>query len=59
MSPEKLSYIAMKFKRMCAKIIQLKKKYDFHVAVGGNGAWELAKTDRMTNNRRPNSEFIN
>ncbi len=47
MSPEKLSYVAMKFKRMCAKIIQLKKKYDFHVVVGGNGAWELAKTDRM------------
>ena len=37
----------MKFKRMCAKIIQLKKKYDFHVVVGGNGAWELAKSDRM------------
>jgi len=47
MSPEKLSYVAMKFKRMCAKIIQLKKKYNFHVVVGGNGAWELAKTDRM------------
>ena len=47
MSPEKLSYVAMKFKRMCADIIQLKKKYNFHVAVGGNGAWELAKSDRM------------
>jgi len=47
MSPEKLSYVAMKFKRMCANIIQLKKKYDFHVVVGGNGAWELAKSDRM------------
>ena len=47
MSPEKLSYVAMKFKRMCASIIQLKKKYNFHVVVGGNGAWELAKTDRM------------
>jgi radical SAM superfamily enzyme YgiQ (UPF0313 family) len=47
MSPEKLSYVAMKFKRMCADIIQLKKKYDFKVVVGGNGAWELAKTDRM------------
>ena len=46
MSPEKLSYVAMKFKRMCADI-QLKKKYNFHVAVGGNGAWELAKSDRM------------
>ena len=44
MSPEKL-YVAMKFKRMCADII--KKKYNFHVAVGGNGAWELAKSDRM------------
>ena len=32
---------------MCADIIQLKKKYDFKVAVGGNGAWELAKSDRM------------
>ena len=29
MSPEKLSYVAMKFKKMCASIIQLKKKYDF------------------------------
>lgn len=47
MSPEKLSYVAMKFKRMCAKIIQLKKQYNFHVVVGGNGAWELAKSDRM------------
>lgn len=47
MSPEKLSYVAMKFKRMCANIIQLKKKYNFHVVVGGNGAWELAKSDRM------------
>ena len=47
MSPEKLSYVAMKFKKMCASIIQLKKKYDFHVVVGGNGAWELAKSDRM------------
>jgi len=47
MSPEKLSYVAMKFKKMCADIIQLKKKYDFKVVVGGNGAWELAKTDRM------------
>ena len=47
MAPEKLSYVAMKFKRMCADIIQLKKKYDFKVAVGGNGAWELAKSDRM------------
>ncbi len=47
MSPEKLSYIAMKFKRMCATIIQLKKKHGFHVVVGGNGAWELAKPDRM------------
>jgi radical SAM superfamily enzyme YgiQ (UPF0313 family) len=32
---------------MCASIIQLKKKYDFKVVVGGNGAWELAKPDRM------------
>ncbi|RNJ71965.1 MAG: radical SAM protein [Thaumarchaeota archaeon S14] len=47
MSPEKLSYIAMKFKRMCATIIQLKKRHGFHVVVGGNGAWELAKPDRM------------
>ena len=47
MSPEKLSYVAMKFKKMCASIIQLKKKYDFKVVVGGNGAWELAKSDRM------------
>jgi radical SAM superfamily enzyme YgiQ (UPF0313 family) len=47
MSPEKLSYIAMKFKKMCASIIQLKKKYNFKVVVGGNGAWELAKPDRM------------
>ena len=47
MSPEKLSYVAMKFKRMCAQIIQLKKKFDFKVVVGGNGAWELAKSDRM------------
>ena len=47
MSPEKLSYVAMKFKRMCAKVIQLKKKYNFQVVVGGNGAWELAKSDRM------------
>ena len=37
----------MKFKKMCADIIQLKKKYDFKVVVGGNGAWELAKSDRM------------
>jgi len=29
MSPEKLSYVAMKFKKMCADIIQLKKKYNF------------------------------
>ena len=29
MSPEKLSYIAMKFKKMCASIIQLKKKLQF------------------------------
>ena len=35
MSPEKLSYVAMKFKKMCANIIQLKKKYDFHVGRGG------------------------
>jgi len=47
MSPEKLSYVAMKFKKMCADIIQLKKKYNFKVVVGGNGAWELAKSDRM------------
>ena len=47
MAPEKLSYVAMKFKKMCADIIQLKKKYDFKVAVGGNGAWELAQSDRM------------
>ncbi len=47
MSPEKLSYVAMKFKKMCASIIQLKKKYHFKVVVGGNGAWELAKSDRM------------
>ena len=47
MSPEKLSYVAMKFKKMCASIIQLKKKYDFKVVVGGNGSWELAKPDRM------------
>src|ERR671919_32862 len=47
MSPEKLSYIAMKFKKMCATIIQLKKKYNFKVVVGGNGSWELAKPDRM------------
>ena len=47
MSPEKLSYVAMKFKKMCARIIQLKKQYGFRVVVGGNGAWELAKTDRM------------
>lgn len=47
MSPEKLSYVAMKFKKMCASIIQLKKKYDFKVVVGGNGAWELARPDRM------------
>jgi radical SAM superfamily enzyme YgiQ (UPF0313 family) len=47
MSPEKLSYVAMKFKKMCASIIQLKKKYNFKVVVGGNGAWELAKSDRM------------
>ena len=44
MSPEKLSYVAMKFKKMCASIIQLKKKYDFKVVVGGNGSWELGKT---------------
>ena len=25
MSPEKLSYVAMKFKKMCASIIQLKR----------------------------------
>jgi radical SAM superfamily enzyme YgiQ (UPF0313 family) len=37
----------MKFKKMCASIIQLKKKYNFKVVVGGNGAWELAKPDRM------------
>jgi len=42
MSPEKLSYVAMKFKKMCADFIQLKKKYEFKVVVGGNGAWELA-----------------
>ncbi|HYY86099.1 MAG TPA: radical SAM protein [Nitrososphaeraceae archaeon] len=47
MSPEKLSYVAMKFKKMCASVIQLKKKYDFKVVVGGNGSWELAKPDRM------------
>jgi radical SAM superfamily enzyme YgiQ (UPF0313 family) len=47
MSPEKLSYVAMKFKKMCASVIQLKKKYNFKVVVGGNGAWELAKPDRM------------
>lgn len=47
MSPEKLSYVAMKFKKMCASIIQLKKKYNFKVVVGGNGSWELAKPDRM------------
>ena len=47
MSPEKLSYVAMKFKKMCASIIQLKKKYDFKVVVGGNGSWELAKPERM------------
>src|SRR5688500_2364109 len=47
MSPEKLSYVAMKFKKMCASIIQLKKKYNFKVAVGGNGSWELAKPERM------------
>ena len=47
MSPEKLSYVAMKFKKMCASIIQLKKKFNFKVVVGGNGAWELAKPDRM------------
>jgi radical SAM superfamily enzyme YgiQ (UPF0313 family) len=47
MSPEKLSYVAMKFKKMCASIIQLKKKHNFKVVVGGNGAWELAKPDRM------------
>src|SRR4029079_1481825 len=45
MSPEKLSYVAMKFKKMCASIIQLKKKYGFKVVVGGNGSWELAKPD--------------
>ena len=28
-------------------LFSLKKKYDFKVAVGGNGAWELAKSDRM------------
>jgi hypothetical protein len=33
MSPEKLSYVAMKFKKMCASIIQLKKKYGFKVVV--------------------------
>ena len=37
----------MKFKKMCASIIQLKKKYGFKVVVGGNGSWELAKPDRM------------
>ncbi len=42
MSPEKLSYVAMKFKKMCASIIQLKKRYNFKVVVGGNGSWELA-----------------
>jgi len=47
MSPEKLSYVAMKFKKLCANVIQLKKKYDFKVVVGGNGAWELAKSERM------------
>ncbi|HKR73264.1 MAG TPA: radical SAM protein [Candidatus Nitrosocosmicus sp.] len=47
MSPEKLSYVAMKFKKMCASIIQLKKKYEFKVVVGGNGSWELAKPERM------------
>ena len=47
MSPEKLSYVAMKFKKMCASVIQLKKKYEFKVVVGGNGSWELAKPDRM------------
>jgi radical SAM superfamily enzyme YgiQ (UPF0313 family) len=47
MSPEKLSYVAMKFKKMCASIIQLKKKFNFKVVVGGNGSWELAKPDRM------------
>ena len=47
MSPEKLSYVAMKFKKMCASIIQLKKKYNFKVVVGGNGSWELAKPNRM------------
>jgi radical SAM superfamily enzyme YgiQ (UPF0313 family) len=47
MSPEKLSYVAMKFKKMCASIIQLKKKYNFKVVVGGNGSWELAKPERM------------
>lgn len=47
MSPEKLSYVAMKFKKMCASLIQLKKKYNFKVVVGGNGSWELAKPDRM------------
>ena len=26
---------------------RLKKKYNFKVVVGGNGAWELAKPDRM------------
>ena len=40
MSPEKLSYVAMKFKKMCASIIQLKKRYNFKVVVGGNGSWE-------------------
>ena len=44
MSPEKLSYVAMKFKKMCADIIQLKKKYDFKVVVGGNGALGLFVT---------------
>src|SRR3546814_6475116 len=47
MSPEKLSYFTMKFKKMCASVILLKKKYGFKVVVGGNGAWELAKPDRM------------
>src|ERR1051326_8109981 len=47
MSPEKLSYVAMKFKKMCASIIQRSEEHNFKVAVGGNGAWELAKPDRM------------
>ena len=47
MSPEKLSYVAMKFKKCVQILFNSKKKYDFKVVVGGNGAWELAKSDRM------------